>query len=289
MSETVVAKASPTLTATGPATGTAGTAIATGSQHHLGAHPLLGCQRLRHDHLHGLRAPDHAPPPPAQAGGTTVGKGDTVVGQRCLPPAGRLHARPRPVTTGGTPPTTGTPTTTPRPSTCGSDMTETVVPQGLPDPDGDRPGHRHGRHRHRDDRDRLGALAGTPARARPARSPSPSSGPRPGSDNVHKRGHHGRLRGHSLGQHHLPPRAPVLHSEARRRLLVVRLVRRRHQQQLAALDLRLGHVQDDRPQAQPPRSRRPPRPPAHRRAPLSAGVNRAQHWDTESGGSNAPA
>ena len=91
MSETVVAKAAPTITATGPGTGTAGTAIAA-SSHQLGA-------RGRHHRPGGRPAPSPStssgprprPRPPAPPAARRSAR-DHGRGQRHLPPVGRLHA-----------------------------------------------------------------------------------------------------------------------------------------------------------------------------------------------------
>ena len=90
MTETVVGQASPTVTASGPATGAAGTAIT--AAHQLDPRRLLGLQRHRHDHLQGLR-PRPAPRPPAPPG--HHGGHGHGLRQRHLQPDGRLHAHRR--------------------------------------------------------------------------------------------------------------------------------------------------------------------------------------------------
>ena len=91
MSETVVAKAAPTLTATGPATGTIGDGHRDG-QHHLGPrrrHHRPGGDR--HHHLHRLRAPGHGPDHLHHRGHDGRHR-DHGRRQRHLSPVGRLHA-----------------------------------------------------------------------------------------------------------------------------------------------------------------------------------------------------
>ena len=91
-------KSTPTVTATGPATGTAGTAIAAG--HQLGPRCLLGLERLRHHHLQGLR-PRPTPRPPAPPGAPRSGTA-TVTGNATYNPSAG-YTPTRPATTGGTP------------------------------------------------------------------------------------------------------------------------------------------------------------------------------------------
>ena len=113
MSKTTVGKATPTLTATGPTTGTAGTAIAR-AQHLLGPRRIVGHDRNRHHHLHGLRPPGHPPRPPAPPGAPRWGPGPR---SPATPPTTRRPASRRqvPATTGGMPPMAAIPTTTRRP------------------------------------------------------------------------------------------------------------------------------------------------------------------------------
>ena len=141
MSETVVGKASPTVTATGPGSGTAGTAIAATNissvprrrHHHPGGEG--------HHHLHRLRPPEHRPDH-VHHRGHDGGRRDHGQRQRHLPPLGRLHAGAAGdywwyASYGGD---TNNNTAT---STCGAGMSETVGGQGLSDGDSERPRDRH--------------------------------------------------------------------------------------------------------------------------------------------------
>ena len=85
MSETVVAKASPTVTASRPGTGTAGTAIAASTSARCSRRHLRA-ERDRHHHLQGLRAQATAPTT-CTTGGTTVGTGTTVAGNATYNPS----------------------------------------------------------------------------------------------------------------------------------------------------------------------------------------------------------
>ena len=125
-----VAKASPTVTATGPATGTAGTAIAT-AQHQLGARIVVGPEREPAPSPSRSSAPRPPPRPPAPRGAPWWGPGPR---SPATPPTTRRPAshRQRSVTTGGTPPMAGTPTTTRRPRPVARRMSETVVAKASP-------------------------------------------------------------------------------------------------------------------------------------------------------------
>ena len=149
MSETVVAKASPSITATGPAAGNVGTAIAASS---ISSALCVWLQPDRHHHRSPSSVRRRPPRPPAR-------------------PAARRSA---PLRSRATAPTTRRRHTRPRrrqllvvrllrrrleqqlaASTCGSGMTETVVAQASADTHRDRPRNRHGRHRDRRDLDQL--------------------------------------------------------------------------------------------------------------------------------------
>ena len=110
---TVVAKASPTLTATGPATGTAGTAIAaTSISSALAASSGSNATGTITFKVFG---PRRTAPTTCTTGGTTVGTGTTVDRQRHLQPVGRLHADGRRQLLVVRRPTAATPTTARRP------------------------------------------------------------------------------------------------------------------------------------------------------------------------------
>ena len=91
MSETVVAKFAPTLTAAGPATGTIGTAITTTNISSVLAGGTTAPAVTRHHHLHRLRAPGHGPDHlhHRRHDGRHRDHGRR---QRHLQPVGRLHA-----------------------------------------------------------------------------------------------------------------------------------------------------------------------------------------------------
>ena len=166
----------PTLTATGPATGTAGTAI-TAAQHQLGPRRL---------------APARTPPAPSPSRSSAR----RPPPRPPAPPAAPRSARPRSHGNGTYTPSAGyTPTgsgnywwyasyggdanNSAATSTCGSAHVRDRRGQGVADGDGDRPGDRHGRDRHHGGA--TSARRSPPPRARtpPAPSPSRSSARRP--------------------------------------------------------------------------------------------------------------
>ena len=91
MSETVVGQAAPTMTATGPGTGTAGTAIATTNISSVLAGGTTA-PAVSGTITFTVFGPQATAPTTCTTGGTTVGTGTTVGRQRHLPPVGRLHA-----------------------------------------------------------------------------------------------------------------------------------------------------------------------------------------------------
>ena len=112
MSETVVGQSTPTLTASGPATGTAGTAITAANITSVLA--ASSGSNATGTITFKVFGPQATAPTTCTTGGTTVGT-DHGHRQRHLQPVGRLHADGASVTTGGTRPTAATPTTTRRP------------------------------------------------------------------------------------------------------------------------------------------------------------------------------
>ena len=105
MGETVVAKTSPTLTATGPATGTIGTAIPASSISSVLASGYNPTGTITFTVFGPQSARRRAAPAAARTVGTA-----TVSGNATYNPS--AATRPLlPVTTGGTPPTAATPTT----------------------------------------------------------------------------------------------------------------------------------------------------------------------------------
>ena len=128
MSKTVVGLASPTVTASGPATGAAGTAITVGNiSSTLGR--LLGPQR--HAAPSPSRSSPRPPPRPPAPPGAPRWARPRSTRQRHLQPDGRLHADDR-RNCGGTPSYTATPTTTLRPRPVAGTMSKTVVVQSTP-------------------------------------------------------------------------------------------------------------------------------------------------------------
>ena len=240
MSETVVAKAAPTLTATGPANGTIGTAITTAN---IGS--VLGggttTPAVTGTITYTVFGPQASAPTTCTSGGTTVGTGTTVNGNATYHP------------TAGYTPTgagnywwyasyggdTNNNTAT---STCGASMSETVVGKFFPDGHGSRPGHGDRRDRHRCHEHQLGPRCRHhhPRRHR-HRDLHCLWPPNRGADHLHQRGHHGRDRDHGERERHLQPDGR-LHAGRGRQLLVVRVLWRRHQQQHRNLDLWRDHV-----------------------------------------------
>ena len=112
MSETVVSKAVPTLTTTGPATGTIGTAITTANISSVLA--ASSGANATGTITFTVFGPQATAPTTCTTGGTTVGTGPRSPATRTYHPTAGYTPR-RWVTTGGTPPMAATPTTTRRP------------------------------------------------------------------------------------------------------------------------------------------------------------------------------
>ena len=91
MSETTVAKFSPTLTVGAPGAGTAGTAITAGNISSVLAGRHHRSRGDGHHHLHRLRPPEHRPDH-VHHRGRDGGYRDHGQRQRHLQPLGRLHA-----------------------------------------------------------------------------------------------------------------------------------------------------------------------------------------------------
>ena len=199
MSETTVGQAVPTITATGPGTGTAGTAIAASSINSVlaggtTAPAVSGTITIT------VFGPQASAPTTCTSGGTTVGTA-TVAGNATYHPS----AAYTPGATGdywwyasyG-----GDANNTTATSTCGSTMSETTVGQGRPDADGDRPGDGHDRDGYRSELHQLGAggVLGRERHRHHHHHGLRSPGQRP--DHLHQRGHDG---GHGHGRRATPP------------------------------------------------------------------------------------
>ena len=125
-----VAKASPTVTATGPGTGTAGTAIAAGNISSVLAGGTTA-PAVTGTITFTVFGPQSTAPTTCTTGGTTVGTGTTVNGNATYNPSAGFTPTARPVTTGGTRPMAATPTTTRRPRPVARDV-RTVVGKASP-------------------------------------------------------------------------------------------------------------------------------------------------------------
>ena len=203
MSETVVSKAVPTLTATGPATGTIGTAITTANISSVLA--ASSGTNATGTITFTVFGPQATAPTTCTSGGTTVGTGTTVAGNATYhPSAGYTPAGAGDywwyASYGGD---ANNNTAT---STCGATMSETVVGKFVADADGNRPGHRHDRHRHHDGQHQLGPRrrhdrSGRHRHHHLHRLRSPGHRP----DHLHHRRHDGRDRDHGQRQRHLSP------------------------------------------------------------------------------------
>ena len=241
MSETVVAKASPTLTAAGPGTGTVGTAIAASS---VSATLSGGSGRDRHRSRSRSSGRRRARPPPARA---------------AAPPS--APASPSRATRPTTRPRAYTPSSAgdywwyasyggdtnnnAAASTCGSGMTETVVAKAHPTLTAAA---------------RLGHASAPPSPPRRSRATlsggsSPTGavtftvfGPQASAPTTCTSGGTAVGTGRPSPATHLQPDRR-LHALDRRRLLVVRLLRRRHQQRRRRQRLRRRHDRDRRDQA----------------------------------------
>ena len=259
MSETVVGKASPTVTATGPANGTAGTAIATSSISSAlgsGSSPT-GTITFK------VFGPQSSAPTSCSTGGTTVGTATVSGNATYHPSAGytptaagnywwyaslrrRLEQQlgrracaargcPRPWSPRRRPTVTATgPSTDTVGTPISSSSISSVLGLGL-EPDG---------------HDHLQGLRTA------VLCPD---------ELLHRR--HDRRDGDRLGQRHLPP-VCGLHADRGRQLLVVRLLRRRLEQQLGREHLWLGDVRDGRERLDGHQARH------HHPAGLGSGVQR---------------
>ncbi len=242
MSETVVAKFSPTVTIGAPGTGTIGTAITTANISSVLAGGTTA-PAATGTITFTVFGPQTTAPTTCTTGGTTVGTGTTVNGNATYNP-----------TAGYTPTGAGNywwyasyggdANNNTATSTCGGTMSETVVAKFSPTVTATGPATGHRRDRHRDDQHQLGPRRRhhRPGRHRHHhlhRLRAPDHRP----DHLHHRGHHGRDRDHGQRQRHLQPDGR-LHADDGRQLLVVRLLWRRRQQQHGDLDLWRHHVRD---------------------------------------------